>query len=106
MPFGAPSLETLVPLMWSEGVVNRGLPVTWMARVMAENPARIFRLPGKEQESLGIVQAGRAMLDVLPQLENGCINYWEAGNWALNGKLEIAADDEIDHHCLRPFSAP
>jgi len=30
--------------MWSEGVVNRGLPVTWMARVMAENPARIFGL--------------------------------------------------------------
>jgi dihydropyrimidinase len=44
IPFGAPSLETLVPLMWSEGVVNRGLPVTWMARVMAENPARIFGL--------------------------------------------------------------
>jgi dihydropyrimidinase len=44
IPFGAPSLETLVPLMWSEGVVKRGLPVTWMARVMAENPARIFGL--------------------------------------------------------------
>ena len=24
------------------------------------------------------------MLDSLPQLEGGCINYWEAGNWALN----------------------
>src|SRR5207249_5638986 len=29
--FGAPSLETLVPLMWSEGVARRGLPPTWMA---------------------------------------------------------------------------
>ena len=44
IPFGAPSLETLVPLMWSEGVARRGLPPTWMARVMAENPARIFGL--------------------------------------------------------------
>jgi dihydropyrimidinase len=44
IPFGAPSLETLVPLVWSEGVVARGLPVTWMARVLAENPARIFGL--------------------------------------------------------------
>jgi len=44
IPFGAPSLETLVPLMWSEGVVKRGLPVTWLARVLAENPARIFGL--------------------------------------------------------------
>ncbi len=44
IPFGAPSLETLVPLVWSEGVAKRGLPPTWMARVMAENPARIFGL--------------------------------------------------------------
>jgi dihydropyrimidinase len=44
IPFGAPSLETLVPLMYSEGVVKRGLPITWLARVMAENPARIFGL--------------------------------------------------------------
>ena len=30
----------------------------------------------------------RAMLDVLPQLEGGCINYWDAGNWALNEAAE------------------
>jgi dihydropyrimidinase len=44
IPFGAPSLETLVPLVYSEGVATRGLPLTWMARVLAENPARIFGL--------------------------------------------------------------
>jgi dihydroorotase-like cyclic amidohydrolase len=44
IPFGAPSLETLVNLAWNEGVVKRGLPVTWMARVLAENPARTFGL--------------------------------------------------------------
>jgi dihydropyrimidinase len=44
IPFGSPSVETLVPLVYSEGVVNRGLPLTWMARVVAENPARIFGL--------------------------------------------------------------
>jgi dihydropyrimidinase len=44
IPFGAPSLETLVPLVYSEGVARRGMPLTWMARVMAENPARIFGL--------------------------------------------------------------
>lgn len=27
--------------------------------------------------------AGEAMLDCLPQLDGGCVNYWEAGNWAL-----------------------
>jgi dihydropyrimidinase len=44
IPFGAPSLETLAPLMYSEGVARRGLPLSWMARVLAENPARIFGL--------------------------------------------------------------
>lgn len=36
------------------------------------------------QWSFLIAATGRAMLDVLPQLAGGCINYWEAGNWALN----------------------
>ncbi|MFN8556195.1 MAG: dihydroorotase family protein [Dehalococcoidia bacterium] len=44
IPFGAPSAETIVPLMYSEGVVKRGLPVWWLARALAENPARIFGL--------------------------------------------------------------
>jgi hypothetical protein len=35
-----------------------------------------------------VAAAGRAMLDVLPQLAGGCINYWEAGNWALNDEAE------------------
>lgn len=36
------------------------------------------------QWSFLVAATGRAMLLVLPQLEGGCINYWEAGNWALN----------------------
>ena len=35
-----------------------------------------------------VAATGKAMLDVLPQLEGGCINYWEAGNWALNQQAE------------------
>ena len=41
---------------------------------------------------------GRAMIDVLAQLEGGCVNYFEAGNWALNdaappkGKKKRAPD--------------
>jgi diadenosine tetraphosphate (Ap4A) HIT family hydrolase len=40
------------------------------------------------QWSFLIAATGRAMLDVLPQLDGGCINYWEAGNWALNDEAE------------------
>lgn len=35
-----------------------------------------------------VAAAARAMLDVLPQLAGGCVNYWEAGNWALNDEAE------------------
>jgi GNAT superfamily N-acetyltransferase len=35
-----------------------------------------------------VASAGRAMIDVLPQLEGGCVNYWDAGNWALHHDAE------------------
>jgi len=54
IPFGAPSLETLVPLVYSEGVVKRHLPMTWMARVLSENPARIFGLYPRK----GVIRVG------------------------------------------------
>ncbi len=31
-----------------------------------------------------VAAAAGAMLDTLPQLRDGCVNYWDAGNWALN----------------------
>jgi len=54
IPFGAPSMETLVPLMYDEGVVKRGLPIWWMARVLAENPARLFGIYPRK----GVIQPG------------------------------------------------
>ncbi|MDP6452996.1 MAG: amidohydrolase family protein, partial [SAR202 cluster bacterium] len=54
IPFGAPSMETIVPLVFSEGVAKRGLPIWWMARLMAENPARIFGLYPRK----GVIQPG------------------------------------------------
>jgi hypothetical protein len=47
-------------------------------------------LSAKELASFSLLVAAtaRAMLDVLPQLEGGCINYWDAGNWALNDAAE------------------
>jgi dihydropyrimidinase len=54
IPFGAPSIETLIPLMYSEGVMKRGLPLWWMARALGENPARIFGLYPRK----GVIQPG------------------------------------------------
>ncbi|MBV8518345.1 MAG: hypothetical protein JO197_13185 [Acidobacteria bacterium] len=38
--------------------------------------------------SLLVAAAGRAMLDALPALAGGCLNYWEAGNWSLHDDAE------------------
>ena len=54
VPFGSPGMETIVSLMYSEGVVKRGMPIWWLARVMAENPARIFGLYPRK----GTIQVG------------------------------------------------
>ena len=49
---GAPGVETLVPVVLSEGL-ERGVPVTTLAKALSETPARRFRLPGK-----GVLRAG------------------------------------------------
>ena len=54
VPFGSPGVETISGLMYSEGVAGRGLPPTWLARTMAENPARIFGLYPRK----GVIQVG------------------------------------------------
>ncbi len=43
-PNGLPGVETLLPIMYSEGVVKRGLSPNLLVELLAYNPARIFGL--------------------------------------------------------------
>ena len=45
-----------------------------------------------------VAAAGRAMIDALPQLEGGCVNYFEAGNWALHAKAKPAGPKTAREH--------
>jgi len=45
-----------------------------------------------------VAATGRAMLEALPQLDGGCINYWDAGNWALNDAAEPAGPKRAREH--------
>lgn len=45
-----------------------------------------------------VAATGRAMIDVLPQLQGGCVNYWEAGNWALNDAADPKGPKEAPRH--------
>ncbi len=44
VPFGFPGTETMLPLMYTEGVVKRDLPVTTLVKLLSENPAKLFGL--------------------------------------------------------------
>ncbi|RUM27431.1 allantoinase [Rhizobium vallis] len=54
---GVPGLEVMMPL-FVKGAIERGIPLTWAAKLMAENPAKHFRLdhikgaltPGKDAD--------------------------------------------------------
>ena len=92
VPFGSPGIETVVPLAYSEGVVNRGFPISWLARVMAENPARIFGLYPRK----GTIQVGSdadlLILDPQPEWTiNAQDHHSNAGyslfeGWRMHGK--------------------
>jgi len=45
-----------------------------------------------------VAATAKAMLDTLPQLKDGCINYWDAGNWALNEQAEPKGKKVGDVH--------
>lgn len=45
-----------------------------------------------------VAATGRAMIDVLPQLTGGCVNYWEAGNWSLHDDAAPAGPKVVQTH--------
>jgi allantoinase len=50
---GVPGLEAMIPL-FVKGALEHNIPLTWAAKLMAENPARHFRLADK-----GALEAGK-----------------------------------------------
>ena len=83
IPFGSPSVETLVPLLYSEGVVKRGLPLPWLARVLAENPARIFGLyPRKGAIRVG-ADADLLIIDPEPEWTIRAADHRGIAGWTL-----------------------
>ncbi|PKB66102.1 MAG: hypothetical protein BZY81_08045 [SAR202 cluster bacterium Io17-Chloro-G4] len=92
VPFGSPGLETIVSLMYSEGVVKRGLPIWWLARVMSENPARIFGLypqkgtiqVGSDADLLIIDPAGDRIITAKDHQSNAGYSLFEG--WQVSGR--------------------
>jgi dihydroorotase-like cyclic amidohydrolase len=89
IPFGSPGIETLVPLMYSEGVVKRGLPIWWMARALAENPARLFGLyPRKGAIRVG-ADADLLLYDPTPKRTIRAANHFSRTGYSLFEGWEV-----------------
>ena len=92
IPFGAPSIETMVPLMFSEGVIKRKLPIWWMSRMLSENPARIFGLypqkgiiqPGSDADILIIDPNDKSIIKA--ENHQSTTGYTPYENWEITGK--------------------
>ncbi len=54
IPFGMPGVETMVPLMYTEGVGKRGLSVNQLVALVSTNPAKLFGMyPDKGTIAVG-----------------------------------------------------
>ncbi|MDP4026594.1 dihydroorotase family protein [Methylobacterium sp. NEAU 140] len=60
---GFPGMETLLPIMLSEGHHRRGLPLGSIARLLSGHPARIMGMPGKGRIGVGF-DADLAVVDL------------------------------------------
>lgn len=76
---GAPGLELMLPLLYSEGVATGRLAVTDLVRLLAENPARLFGLWGRKGAIVPGFDADLVILD-------------PAAEWVIDdGKLQSTA---------------
>lgn len=92
IPFGAPGTETLLPVLWSEGVVKGRITPQRLADLVSTTPARVFGLaprkgalaPGADADLVAIDPTIRWTLDEATlQTEAGYSN-WHG--WELQGK--------------------
>jgi dihydroorotase (multifunctional complex type) len=90
---GCPGLETLLPVMLSEGHARRGLPIARLVKLLCENPARIMGLgdrkgmiaPGYDADFALVDLGGRT--DVSNATVHTDAGYSIYDGWNLTGKV-------------------
>jgi dihydropyrimidinase len=89
---GFPGLQTLLPVMLSEGYHKRGLPLPVIARVLSQNPARVMGCQAKGSIAIG-QEADFAIVDLDRQWRaDGTSMHSDAGfsiydGWHFKGKI-------------------
>ena len=89
---GCPGLETLLPIMLTEGYHKRGLPLERVAALLSGNPARLMGLSGKGAIEAGL-DADLAVIDLDAEwtLERGDLassaGYSIYEGWRMRGRV-------------------
>jgi dihydropyrimidinase len=89
---GFPGLETLLPVMLSEGYHKRGMPLPHIARVLSQNPARVMGCQGKGSIAIGR-EADFAIVDLDREwIADGASMHSDAGfslyeGWRFKGRV-------------------
>jgi len=85
---GVPGLEAMVPL-FVKGLVERHLPLSWAARLMAANPARHFRL----DHAKGALEVGKdadiAVLVKRPKIYDAAASGHNVVGWSPYNGIEL-----------------
>jgi allantoinase len=84
---GVPGLEVMVPL-FVKGALERDISLTWAARLMAENPARHFRLGRKGALSAG-KDADIAVLFERPKIYDAAESGHNVVGWSPYNGIEL-----------------
>ncbi len=85
---GVPGLEVMVPL-FVKGAEARGIPLTWAARLLAENPARHFRIDDRK----GGIAVGRdadlVVLEPVSRVYQGAASRHSVAGWSPYDGIEL-----------------
>lgn len=85
---GAPGLEVMVPL-FLKGAAARGVSFTWAARLLAENPARHFRIDDQK----GGIAAGRdadlVVLEPVARVYDAAASRFSVAGWSPYDGIEL-----------------
>ncbi|KFC71365.1 putative dihydroorotase-like protein [Devosia sp. LC5] len=84
---GVPGLEVMVPL-FVKGALKRDISLTWVAKLMAENPARHFRLGSKGALSAG-KDADIAVLFDRPKIYDAAESGHNVVGWSPYNGIEL-----------------
>jgi allantoinase len=92
---GCPGVETLLPLLFSEGVAKKRISIFNLSQVLSENPARIFKLFPRKGTLAPGSDADLVVLDPAKKKMIRAENMFAKAGWTPYEGMEIVGSIEM-----------